>query len=164
MVLPMAQDKGCAIAAMMDVLSGVVTGSGFGTGVHGPYQTAHRSGAGQVMIALNIAAFQSLAEFNARMDALIAELKSVPLAQGFEEILYLGELEARADARNRREGLELRRTRSPTGGSSRGRWGWRPACTTEPLRRPGAKVGTVPGRRVAAPRRRDDSVSPVDAA
>jgi hypothetical protein len=80
MVLPMAQYKGYAIAAMMDVLSGVVTGSGFGTGVYGRYQTAHRSGAGQFMIALNIAAFQPLAEFNARMDALIAELKSVPLA------------------------------------------------------------------------------------
>ena len=67
---------------MMDVLSGVLTGSAFGAGVHGPYKTEHRSGAGQLMIALDIAAFQPLAEFGARMERYIAELKSVPLAAG----------------------------------------------------------------------------------
>ena len=41
------------------------------------------------------------------MDRLIAELKSVPLAQGFEEVVYPGEIEARNDARNRSEGLVL---------------------------------------------------------
>jgi LDH2 family malate/lactate/ureidoglycolate dehydrogenase len=106
-ILPMAQHKGYAIAAMMDMLSGVLTGSAFGTGVYGPYQTEHRSGAGQFMIALNIEAFQPLQEFEARMEQLIAELKSVPLAQGFEEVVYPGELEARNDARNRAEGLLL---------------------------------------------------------
>ena len=106
-ILPMAQHKGYAIAVMMDMLSGVLTGSAFGTGVHGPYQTEHRSGAGQLMIALDIAAMQPLADFGARMDRYIAELKSVPLAQGFEEIVYPGEIEARNDVRNRAEGLLL---------------------------------------------------------
>ena len=106
-ILPMAQHKGYAIAVMMDMLSGVLTGSAFGTGVHGPYQTEHRSGAGQFMVALDIAAFQPLPEFQARMERYIEELKSVPLAQGFEEIVYPGEIEARNDARNRAEGLLL---------------------------------------------------------
>ncbi len=106
-ILPMAQHKGYAIAAMMDMLSGVLSGSAFGTGVHGPYQTAHRSGAGQFMIALDIAAMQPLAEFGLRMDEMIAQLKSVPLADGFEEIVYPGEIEARNDVRNRAEGLVL---------------------------------------------------------
>ena len=106
-ILPMAQHKGYAIAAMMDVLSGILTGSAFGAGVHGPYQTKHRSGAGQLMIALNIAAFQPLAEFETRMERYIAELKSVPLAQGFEEVVYPGEIEARNEAQNRAKGLLL---------------------------------------------------------
>lgn len=106
-ILPMAQHKGYAISVIMDMLSGVLTGSAFGTGVFGPYQTAHKSGAGHFMIALNIAAFQPLAEFNARMERMIAELKSVPLAQGFEEVVYPGELEARNDIANRRDGLDL---------------------------------------------------------
>jgi LDH2 family malate/lactate/ureidoglycolate dehydrogenase len=55
----------------------------------------------------SIAAFQPVAEFGERMERYIAELKSVPLAQGFDEIVYPGELEARNDARNRAEGLLL---------------------------------------------------------
>jgi len=106
-ILPMAQHKGYAIAVIMDMLSGVLTGSAFGTGVFGPYQTEHRSGAGQLVIALNVDAMQPLAEFNARMERYIAELKSVPLAKGFDEIVYPGEIEARNDARHRTEGLLL---------------------------------------------------------
>ncbi len=106
-ILPMAQHKGYAIAVTMDMLSGVLTGSAFGTGVRGPYQMEHRSGAGQFMIALDIAAMQPLAEFGARMDLYIAELKAVPLAEGFEEVVYPGEIEARNDLRNRADGLLL---------------------------------------------------------
>jgi LDH2 family malate/lactate/ureidoglycolate dehydrogenase len=106
-ILPMAQHKGYAIALMMDMLSGVLTGSGYGDAVAGPYQAERRSRAGHLMIALNIEAMQPLAEFNARMGALIAQIKSVPLAQGFDEVFYPGEIEARNDATNRQQGLLL---------------------------------------------------------
>jgi LDH2 family malate/lactate/ureidoglycolate dehydrogenase len=59
------------------------------------------------MIAIDIAQIQPLAEFNARMDRLIADLKSVPLAERFDEVFYPGEIEARNEARNRAEGLAL---------------------------------------------------------
>jgi LDH2 family malate/lactate/ureidoglycolate dehydrogenase len=106
-ILPMAQHKGYAIALMMDMLSGVLTGSGFGAEIAGPYQSERRSRAGQLMIALNIEAMQPLKEFNERMEELISQIKSVPLAQGFSEVFYPGEIEARNEARNRREGLTL---------------------------------------------------------
>jgi LDH2 family malate/lactate/ureidoglycolate dehydrogenase len=106
-ILPMAQHKGYAIAVMMDMLSGVATGSAFGSRVHGPYQSEHRSGAGQFMIAINIEAMQPLADFNARMEQMISDLKSVPLAQGFDEVVYPGELEARHHAANTRLGIAL---------------------------------------------------------
>ena len=41
------------------------------------------------------------------MEQYIAEIKAVPRAQGFDEVFYPGEIEARNDARNRREGLLL---------------------------------------------------------
>jgi LDH2 family malate/lactate/ureidoglycolate dehydrogenase len=106
-VLPMAQHKGYAIALMMDVLSGVLTGSGFGSNVHGPYQFEHASQCGHLAIAIDIAAIQSVADFNARMEQLISEIKGVPLAQGCDEVFYPGEMEARNDTRNRKEGLLL---------------------------------------------------------
>ena len=106
-ILPMAGHKGYAIATMMDMLSGVLSGSSFGGGIAGPYQTERRSGAGHLMVVLDIAAFQPLPEFEARMETMITELKAVPLAVGHDEVFYPGEIEARNEARHRREGLML---------------------------------------------------------
>jgi LDH2 family malate/lactate/ureidoglycolate dehydrogenase len=106
-ILPMAQHKGYAISVAMDMLSGVLTGSAFGPGVHGPYQARERSGAGHLMIALDIAAFQPIESFGVRMEEMIAGLKAVPLAQGYDEVFYPGEIEARNDIENRRDGLLL---------------------------------------------------------
>ena len=106
-ILPMAEHKGYAIATMIDMLSGVLTGSGFLSAVHSPYKTAEKSNCGHLMIALNIEAFQPLAEFNARMERFIGEIKAVPLAKGFDEVFYPGEMEARNDSKNREEGLDL---------------------------------------------------------
>ena len=104
-ILPMAEHKGYAIAAMVDMLSGVLTGSGFLSAVHSPYKTAEKSNCGHFMVAINIAAMQPLAEFNARMEQWVAEIKSVPLAKGFDEVFYPGEMEARNDQRNRAQGI-----------------------------------------------------------
>jgi LDH2 family malate/lactate/ureidoglycolate dehydrogenase len=41
------------------------------------------------------------------MEEWIAEIKAVPLAQGCDEVFYPGEMEARNDARNREQGLQL---------------------------------------------------------
>jgi len=122
-ILPMAEHKGYAIAAMVDVLSGVLTGSGFLSNVHSPYKTAEKSNCGHLMIALDIKAFQPLKAFNARMEQFVAEIKAVPTAKGFEEVFYPGEIEAGNDARNRREGIlypddtlaDLRRIARETG-------------------------------------------------
>jgi hypothetical protein len=59
------------------------------------------------MICLNIEAFLPLSEFNVRMVMLIAELKSVPLAKGFDGILYPGEIEIRNEKRHLRDGVQL---------------------------------------------------------
>ncbi len=106
-ILPMADHKGYVIAMMMDVLSGVLTGSGFGAGVHGPYQFERKSHCGHFMLAIDVEAFQTLSAFNERMEQLIAGIKSVPLAKGCDEVFYPGEIEARNDIKHRAEGLRL---------------------------------------------------------
>jgi len=106
-ILPMAEHKGYAIAAMVDVLSGVLTGSGFLSSVASPYKTAEKSNCGHLMIAIDIERFQPLADFNARMERFADEIKAVPVAKGFEEVFYPGEIEARNDERNRRDGIAL---------------------------------------------------------
>ena len=106
-ILPMAGHKGYAISFMMDVLSGVLTGSSFATGVSGPQQAERRSGSGHLVLAIDIAAVADPGSFGERMEALIAEMKAVPLAEGFEEIFFPGELEDRSRARTEREGIDL---------------------------------------------------------
>lgn len=106
-IQPMAGHKGYAIAVVMDMLSGVLSGSEFGNRIQGPYQAKHRSGAGQLAIALDISKFQTLAEFGERMERLIAELKATPKAAGTGEIFYPGEIEAANAERNRRDGVAL---------------------------------------------------------
>lgn len=106
-ILPMAGHKDYAIAAMVDMMSGVLTGSGFLSAVHSPYRTSEQSRCGHMLVALDIEAFQPLSQFNQRMEAFVAELKAVPLARGFEEVFYPGEQEARYDAQYRREGVTL---------------------------------------------------------
>jgi LDH2 family malate/lactate/ureidoglycolate dehydrogenase len=103
-VLPMAGHKGYAIAVMMNMLSGVLTGGTFGADVRGPYQAQRRRSPHD---RAGHRGLPAPAEFEARTERLIAGLKSVPPAPGFDEVLYPGEPEARNDARNRCLGLRL---------------------------------------------------------
>ncbi|MGB6102267.1 MAG: Ldh family oxidoreductase [Pusillimonas sp.] len=109
LILPMAGHKGYAIATLMDVLAGVLPGSGFLSAVNGPYHYDKRSGVGHFISVHDVDAFLPMAEYDARIERFISEIKSQPLAQGFDEIFYPGELEARAEARNRDDGLQLPR-------------------------------------------------------
>jgi LDH2 family malate/lactate/ureidoglycolate dehydrogenase len=99
-ILPMAGHKGYAISFLMDVLSGALTGSAVGTGVGGPYEADRPSGAGHLLLALDPDAFGDRAGYEARVRRLIDEVKTVPLAQGFDEVFYPGEVEDRAEAAN----------------------------------------------------------------
>src|SRR4051812_40634437 len=99
-ILPMAGHKGYAITFLMDVLSGALTGSAVGSGVHGPYEPDAPSGAGHLFLALDPAAFGDPAGFEQRVRRLIDEVKGVPLAPGFDEVFYPGEVEDRAEAAN----------------------------------------------------------------
>lgn len=106
-ILPMAGHKGYVMGVMVDILSGVLSGSAFLDQVHGPYDPVNRSGAGHFIVSLNVAAFQPLAEFETRIDEYIQSLKDVPLAEGHKQVYFPGEMENQADIRNRQTGLHL---------------------------------------------------------
>jgi LDH2 family malate/lactate/ureidoglycolate dehydrogenase len=99
-ILPMAGHKGYAITFMMDVLSGALTGSAVGTGVHGPYEADRPGRCGHLFLALDPDAFGDRTGYEARVQQLVDEVKTVPLAQGFDEVFYPGEVEDRTEAAN----------------------------------------------------------------
>jgi LDH2 family malate/lactate/ureidoglycolate dehydrogenase len=59
------------------------------------------------MIALDVERFLPIAEFDARMEQLIATIKRAPLAPGFDRVFYPGEIEAENDHANRQRGIAL---------------------------------------------------------
>ena len=58
-------------------------------------------------LALNIAAFEDVATFKARMDKVIREYRSTRLAAGVRRVFVPGEMEAELEARQRRDGVPL---------------------------------------------------------
>ena len=110
LILPMAGPKGYVISFMMDVLAGVLTGSAFGDGVAGPYDPARRSGAGHLLITIDVSAVSDADEFAARIESLVDQTRGGELAAWADEILVPGELEDRTRQRLAADGIPLAAT------------------------------------------------------
>lgn len=110
LILPMAGPKGYVIAFMMDVLSGVLTGSAYGDDVAGPYSPRERSGAGHLLLVVDVASMADPAEFAARMDDLVDRTRATPRAAWADRVLVPGELEDATAARLAVEGVPLAAT------------------------------------------------------
>ena len=106
-IMPMGGHKGYGISMMMDVLSGVLSGSGFGADISGPFVPDQRSRAGHLAIVIDIAKCRPLDAFEADVERMIRDIKETPRAAGVDEIFYPGEPEARSDARCRAHGLSI---------------------------------------------------------
>ncbi|MBM7570211.1 Ldh family oxidoreductase [Aquibacillus albus] len=107
-VLPLAGPKGYAISMFIDILSGVLTGAGFGKYVNNMYENwEDPQNVGHSFIAIDINRFMQLKTFKQRMDMYIEDIKSEPKADGVEEILIPGEIESRRELELKENGIEL---------------------------------------------------------
>ncbi len=93
--------KGYGLSAMVEILSGVLTGLGFG---HDP---SGRHNDGCFMAVFDVGAFRPVAEFKREVAEFAAYLKSSPPAKGFDRVYYPGELEHLRAQRLRVEGIEV---------------------------------------------------------
>ena len=103
-LFPLGGAKGYALAVMVDALTGVLTGSAFGLT---PFANPGAQDVGHLFIAIDIRQFMPVAEFKSRMDSLIGEIRSSPLAYGVEAIYLPGELEYRREQERRRDGVPI---------------------------------------------------------
>ena len=79
--------KGYGLSVMVEILSGILTGLGFG---HDP---SGRHNDGCFMAVFNVAAFRDVEAFKSEVTDFAQYLKSSPPAAGFNEVFYPGELE-----------------------------------------------------------------------
>jgi len=98
-LLPFGGHKGYGLALFIDILGGILTGTGCTA------MPDYDGGNGTFVMAIDIQNFCPLAEFQASVDQVFAAVKEVPLAPSFEEILIPGEIEYRTQAQREREGV-----------------------------------------------------------
>ncbi|PYI32510.1 Malate/L-lactate dehydrogenase [Aspergillus indologenus CBS 114.80] len=106
-MLPMGGPKGSALAIMMDVFSGVLSGSAFAGHVTGPYDPTRAADVGHFIVAVKPDLFMGLDEFKARMDYLYQRVVGGEKMQGVERIYYPGEIELEMRERRLAEGIPL---------------------------------------------------------
>src|ERR1700749_4660259 len=69
-MLPMGGPKGSALSIMMDIFSGVLSGSAFAGNVTNPYDPSKPADVGHFLVAIKPDLFMSMEEFKGRMDYL----------------------------------------------------------------------------------------------
>jgi len=109
MGVPIGGHKGYGLTLVMETLAGVLSGAGFclDHSRERMRETDLPLDLGHFFLALNPELFMPLAEFKARVDRMIDDVKSGERAEGVAEILLPGEAEMRARERNLREGVPL---------------------------------------------------------
>jgi LDH2 family malate/lactate/ureidoglycolate dehydrogenase len=92
--------KGYGLSFAVETLASVLPGLGFGVDPKG------RHNDGTFMLVVDPRAF-SPTDFKVEVEAFVRYLKATPPAEGFEEVLYPGEIEYRTEQRRRREGIPI---------------------------------------------------------
>ncbi|PYH95589.1 Malate/L-lactate dehydrogenase [Aspergillus ellipticus CBS 707.79] len=92
-MLPMGGPKGSALSIMMDVFSGVLSGSAFAGHVTNPYDPSKPADVGHFLIAIKPDLFMSLEDFKSRMDYLYQRVVGSQKMGGVDRIYYPGEIE-----------------------------------------------------------------------
>ncbi|KAL4903824.1 hypothetical protein BDW74DRAFT_34300 [Aspergillus multicolor] len=104
-MLPMGGPKGSALAVMMDVFSGVFSGSAFAGHVTGPYDPSKPANVGHFLLAIKPDLFVSLEDFKSRMDYLYQRVVGSEKMGGVERIFYPGEIEQLNREKRLKEGI-----------------------------------------------------------
>ena len=93
--------KGSGLAAIVEILCGLLTGLGFGMDPSG------RHNDGCFMAVFNVSAFRPLADFKREVADFARYLKATPPAEGFAGVLYPGEIEHMREQERRQNGIDV---------------------------------------------------------
>ncbi|MGH7355270.1 MAG: Ldh family oxidoreductase [Candidatus Rokuibacteriota bacterium] len=100
-LLAAGQHKGYGLSLAVEILGGILSGTGPARPEKGPVQN------GVFMLCLDPKKFLASETFHTQVGELLAFVRSAPLAQGAEEILIPGEPEARTEAQRRARGVPV---------------------------------------------------------
>lgn len=108
LLLPTGGHKGFGLAFMVDVLTGVLSGGGYGRHVKGLYaDTAVPNNCAHFFLALDVAAFGDPAEFGQRLADLAGQVVSSDRAPGVDRVYLPGERGAARHIQAMRDGVSV---------------------------------------------------------
>jgi uncharacterized oxidoreductase len=93
--------KGSGLAAMVEILCGLLTGLGFGV------EPSGRHNDGCFMAVFKVEAFRPLSEFKREVAEFARYLKATPPSQGSPGVFYPGEMEHINEQARRKSGIEV---------------------------------------------------------
>ena len=108
--VPIAEYKGYGLTMVMELLAGVLSGSGFPWDHRDERLSGRNDPApdlGHFFMAIDPRLFMPYEKFLERVDVMLDEAKGSERAEGVEEIFYPGEMEMRSRERNLKEGIPL---------------------------------------------------------
>jgi uncharacterized oxidoreductase len=100
-MLPFGGHKGYCMGTLIELVCAGIAGVAF------PLQPNYQWDQGTVITAVDIAAFQPLSDFRAKVAEFRRRVKETPRAPGVDEILVPGEPEWRSKAQRERDGIPL---------------------------------------------------------
>jgi uncharacterized oxidoreductase len=100
-LITMGQHKGYGLSLAIEILGGILSGSGGARPEHGPVHN------GTLMMCLDVRRFMPLEDFHAEVARLFGFVRTAPLAAGGKEILIPGEPEERTLRERRRDGVPI---------------------------------------------------------
>ncbi len=110
-LLPVGGPKGYALSLCIDILAGLLTGSGFGDKVRCPFHDySGPQNLGHLFIAIHIPHLMAMDTYRERIESLIQRVKASKKRTDTQEIFLPGEIEHKKMQVNRTRGVELENT------------------------------------------------------
>jgi len=107
-VLPMAGAKGYAMALAVELFAGILSGAAVGPHVGWIYDDKlEPANIGHCFFAIQVERFMPVIDFMERANAMISEIKAVPLADGCDQILIPGERRKRNAEQREQRGVPV---------------------------------------------------------
>jgi LDH2 family malate/lactate/ureidoglycolate dehydrogenase len=107
LIQPVGAYKGIGIAMVMGIMSSMLSGAAYGTELGDLYRGPEPGMDGHFVAAINVASFEDLDRFKARVDRAIQEIHETRKAPGVEQTYVPGEIESEKRERYLRTGIPL---------------------------------------------------------
>lgn len=108
LIQPLGGYKGYGLSLVIDILTGVMSGSGFSVHVGKMYQNiAEPTHTAHTCMAIRIDSFMDPGEFRERVDEIIELMRACPPAPGADRVFVPGEIEDEVERQRREAGIPI---------------------------------------------------------